>query len=65
MNTDASKPHALQKENFNFFLLRAVGIKSVLGQDRAADFCIVLNGELCTPCTVLDRILSCAPPLYI
>ena len=63
MRNGVSKPHPLQKENFDFFLLRAVGIKSVLGQDRAADFFIVLNGELCTPCTVLDRMLSCALPL--
>lgn len=49
-----------QLANFQFFLLAAVGVGSVRGLDEQADYFIVINGDECTPCAVLDPILTCA-----
>lgn len=50
--------HALQKANFEFFILKAMGINSVQGQDMRADYFVVVNGDVCTPCKAFDPILS-------
>jgi hypothetical protein len=50
----------MQRDNFQFFLLAAMGIGSMNGRDSVADYYLVINGEECTPCRALDGILQCA-----
>ena len=50
----------MQRANFEFFLLAAMGIGSVLGRDTVADYYLVINGEQCSPCKALDGLLECA-----
>eukprot|EP00892_Ulva_mutabilis_P003939 jgi/Ulvmu1/1917/UM012_0077.1 len=52
----------IQKANFDFFILSAMGIHSVAGQDMQADYFIVVNGDVCTPCKAFDQLLSPQSP---
>jgi hypothetical protein len=54
----------LQKQNFDFFLMAALGVGSVNGLDKHADYFIVLNGALCSPCEKLESVLSCDPHTF-
>lgn len=53
----------MQRENFEFFILAAMGVGSMAGQDQEADYFIVVNGPQCTPCQALYPLLQCAPPI--
>eukprot|EP00892_Ulva_mutabilis_P004470 jgi/Ulvmu1/2395/UM131_0006.1 len=48
----------IQKKNFDFFILRAMGVGSVFGRDKLADYFVVVQGDLCTPCQAFDNILE-------
>lgn len=48
----------IQKANFEFFLLAAMGVNSISGQDTQADYYLVINGDVCTPCEALQPMLE-------
>lgn len=56
--------HVLQRANFEFFILSAMGVNSVLGLDARADYFVVVNGDICTPCKAFDTLLSYVPLYY-
>jgi hypothetical protein len=49
----------VQKANFDFFILAAMGVGSTAGVDDGADYHIVVSGDLCTPCQALQPVLRC------
>lgn len=39
-----------------------MGVNSVFGQDTRADYFVVVNGDVCTPCKAFDTLLSYVNP---